>query len=240
MRNILIVISLAFALLGLVLCFQNAREVVSTEVYAGPAQPAAPTVGINSIGRGRLSNGGFGGTCFLLKNGGQTYLMGAYHVLGSSTGATLVSRIPKLAVAASALKVGSQGESSYGREPAEDDARGDLAGFRVSESDPQAQPLSLASSPPQLQEPVWIVELVGPDETPLGSQLRRGLVHRLTNHTLVVKMDQGSPVRWTSGAPVVNQRGEVVGLNVGEHSGNGMYCRIAVPWHSLRELVVRN
>ncbi len=222
-----------------------APEVEVQGTYSGPEKPDPPRVSVNSVGRLSLKGPGkldvFGGTCFLAERSSGNAIVGAYHVMQyakSETVVTLVSKVPELASGSpEQLPLSGQESASYNNPATTCDAAGDLAGFRVLSSHEKSKALPLAATPPKVGEPLWVVQLAGGARTPTGVSLVRGVVAKHSNRLLLLKMDGRSNVKWTSGAPVVNQKGEVVGVNVGFAEDANGYHRVAAPTESLKALL---
>jgi hypothetical protein len=88
----------------------------------------------------------------------------------------------------------------------------DIAAFVPDERLPLRAGL-LAARPPQIGEPVW---LAAPTGHPDASRTRAAVVVEISEAALIFRFIGGtvSP-RYTSGAPVLNARSEVVGINIG-------------------------
>ena len=228
--------------LGLAFQWCYTREVEVEGTYTGPENPDRPSISINSIGRVETKKPEqFGGTCFLLEHGSGVALVSAYHVLaGVSPGSqvTMVSKIPKLAqTSEEPLYLPYRGRLRSGSPLTESKTRGDLTGYRVESLHEMAEALKLTAEPPKVNQPIWVIQLTGPDRSPEGTQAIKGTVHKHSNHLLMIKMIENAPGRWSSGAPVVNAEGEVVGVNVGyAYNPTGSY-RMAVPTASLEYLI---
>jgi hypothetical protein len=88
----------------------------------------------------------------------------------------------------------------------------DIAAFRVSDAS-SVMPISLAGVPPPVGEAMWLVV-----STSQGGKIRliETTVVELTDQTLVFRfVDAASLPRFTSGAPLLNSAGDVVGINTG-------------------------
>jgi trypsin-like peptidase len=228
------------------------REIPVTEVYTGEKEPAEPTVSVNSVGRPRFAKEDtemFAGTGFLLEHRLSPVMVGAYHTLRSADGLeakgiepSLRSKLSTLAVPKlEPLEVPSQGNSSYEFPANESNARGDVAAFFVKDLHQEAESLKLAVTDAKIGEPVWVVEMRGSAKAPTGIELVPGHVQYHSNKVLVIKMEKQTQVKGTSGAPVVNAAGEVVGVNVGFSQGpDGEYVRLAAPGLTLREMIRLN
>ncbi len=88
----------------------------------------------------------------------------------------------------------------------------DVTAFVI--SDPtRVQPARLAEAPPQVGEPIWLAA------TPEGAPTQRScaaVVVESTPQTLVFRFSGPTPAtKYTSGAPLLDAEGEVVGINVG-------------------------
>lgn len=223
----------------------RASRVPITGQYEGKESPKAPPITVNSVGRAHIEGPGdtdaYGGTCFLLKGGKGSLLVGAYHVLKRvrpESKLTLVSQIPELALPRGGpLDIAYQGTSSYVQPVEECYARGDLAAFRTDKVAQKAEVLEAAATDAKIGEPVWVVELNGRNGRVTGHKLVQGVVAYHSNYSLVIRMKKVTTVQATSGAPVVNAKGEVVGINVGYFQNEKGYFRIACPGESVRRLV---
>ncbi len=88
----------------------------------------------------------------------------------------------------------------------------DIAAFRA---DPSASlsPAKLAVLPPNVGDPIWLVVNLGSRST---ARTLKAVVVEQTERTLVFRYAaRTAPPRYSSGAPLVNRAGEVVGINVG-------------------------
>ena len=88
----------------------------------------------------------------------------------------------------------------------------DIAAFWV--KDPgDLRPASLAQKAPSVGDPIWL--LARPNEGP-GKKLFKAVVVEITDRSMVFKYEQpGEKPKYSSGAPMVNKDGEVVGIIVG-------------------------
>ena len=88
----------------------------------------------------------------------------------------------------------------------------DIAAFWVKNPE-DLQPASLARQAPLVGDPIWLV--ARPNEGP-GKNLFKAVVVEITDRSMVFKYEQpGEKPKYTSGAPMVNKDGEVVGIIVG-------------------------
>ena len=88
----------------------------------------------------------------------------------------------------------------------------DIAAFRVDPSVP-VRPARLAGAPPAVGDPVWLVANLGAQAR--GRTIAAVVVER-TDATLVFRFgDQAALPPFTSGAPILDREGLVVGINVG-------------------------
>jgi hypothetical protein len=88
----------------------------------------------------------------------------------------------------------------------------DIAAFWV--KDPKdLQPASLAQQAPSVGDPIWLV--ARPNDGP-GNNLFKAVVVEITDRSMVFKYENpGEKPKYSSGAPMVNKDGEVVGIIVG-------------------------
>lgn len=236
-----------FCILALLLFLVGCRgpKVPISDKYTGEENPEPPEISVNSVGRGHLQGPGdidiYGGTCFLLEGKESPLIVGAYHVLGSVSSEsklTLASKIPDLATAkGDPVAVASQGNAGFSTTLEDCYARGDLAAYVTDEVNEKAQVLEVAQTDAKPKEPVWVVELQGKKSNIAGCRLAAGTVAYHSNHALVIKMKDVTSVQATSGAPVVNAQGKVVGVNVGFVQNSDGYFRVAVPGEAVRALV---
>jgi len=95
----------------------------------------------------------------------------------------------------------------------------DIAAFEV-ESSSQSEWHQLAITPPEVGETIWLAV-----KMKHSSNLLPAVVVECNKQNLVFRFDKNHEPqpRYTSGAPLVNQKGEVVGINVG--AGSFQNCR---------------
>jgi hypothetical protein len=87
----------------------------------------------------------------------------------------------------------------------------DIAAFRANSS-LKVTPATLASSPPALGEPLW---LLARSETGAAHRPLQAVVVEVTERTMIFRYQNSTLPRYCSGAPLVNCNGAVVGINVG-------------------------
>jgi hypothetical protein len=88
----------------------------------------------------------------------------------------------------------------------------DIAAFFIKDVQ-NINPAPLASQAPKVGDPVWVA--AQSPEYP-GQRIFKAVVVEITNRSMVFKFENlEKELRYTSGAPVVNKDGEVVGINVG-------------------------
>lgn len=94
----------------------------------------------------------------------------------------------------------------------------DIAVFRVDRS-ASFQPLPLAAAPPIVGEPIWLAANTEPRPR---ARTVQAIVVEITSETLIFRFaaPTTSPLH-TSGAPLLNRRGEVVGINIGSGTLDG-------------------
>ena len=86
----------------------------------------------------------------------------------------------------------------------------DIAAFDVSDAS-RLLPVELGEAAPPVGDPVWLAAPCGN-----GSRSRRAVVVELTGKSFVFRFaDLSEGTRYSSGAPLVDRHGRVVGINVG-------------------------
>ncbi len=94
----------------------------------------------------------------------------------------------------------------------EPDSHRDIAAFSVPASAPY-QAARLAAAPPIVGDPIWLAANLGRGA---DSRTIQGVIVEITEHTLVFRfVAQPAMPPYTSGAPLLNRAGEVVGINIG-------------------------
>jgi hypothetical protein len=95
---------------------------------------------------------------------------------------------------------------------AEPHSQQDIAAFRIDPSSP-VQPVRLATAPPAVGEPIWLA--VKPERN-ARERTTQAVVVEISRETFVFRFgSSGTLAIHSSGAPLLNRAGEVVGINVG-------------------------
>lgn len=236
----------ALALLPLV-------AVAGTPAPAAP--PVAPEIAAGSVLRPvfTLADGKTfeAGTAFAADLAGETVVLTAHHLFGPVGGLPVQIGADELTGAVkrarfvdawSKEKVGT--DTTPVRVPGAhvmaQDAVGDLALFRLPASFDRISSgtqvpfhaLTLAAADPKLGDPVWLAaSVIGSD-----ARLHAAKVVEVKPTFLFIEY-AGAPLDLTatSGAPIVNARGEVVGINLGGGLDNGKTIGAAGPVSSIRK-----
>lgn len=173
------------------------------------------------------------GTAFILENPTKSaakLLITAHHLFGPDGGVepqiswsalpTAVSGVhcESLLQPSWQLKAGRPFAIKDAKSYAEDGPRKDLAAFAVTKA-PQAG-LKLASTDPKINDIVWLVARARSGAAPT-QLLHKARVVQSNPYELVYAYDNSAlGLAGSSGAPVVNEAGEVVGVNFGGGKGD--------------------
>jgi len=224
--------------------------------FIGQAAAAEPKVPENVLVKPTflLANGSWSGGCaFLLRvpDRPETLLVTCHHLFGPATGQEaqmssddiaknvcgvvgLSMQDRKTIVVAHTYLRGAGGARAIDNAGAEKD----VAAFIV---DPAAKPapapaaLELAAQMPRLGETVFVFARLRSQSDP---KLYAATVGAVANNQLLYTFaDKSIDLRGTSGAPVLDARGHVVGMNVGGGEENGQLLGIANPADALRAAV---
>ncbi len=96
--------------------------------------------------------------------------------------------------------------------PQEPNSYRDIAAFRLAPSAP-VRPARLAHAPPAVGDPIWLAVNLGRGAR---ERVMPAVVAEITEQTFVFRYATPTTVPpFTSGAPILNRAGEVVGINVG-------------------------
>ncbi len=88
----------------------------------------------------------------------------------------------------------------------------DIAAFRLT-GNVKVKPLPLALEPPKVGDPVWNAACI--DGKP-GKPMTEAVIVEITERTMVLKsLIPAEKTPYSSGSPILNQKGEVVGIKVG-------------------------
>jgi hypothetical protein len=164
-------------------------------------------------------------------NGGLAKQIPSEELAGFVSGATLYDAFTGEAVATTGPMIALPGAVPFGEESDKD-----MAACWPTRAE-QLGTLSLASSRPAVDEPVWLAASV------LGGAPRDQKLHRATVRISEDDLFQfeyentGLNLIATSGAPILNRRGEVVGINVGGAKRGGKSFGIATPLDGIRSLL---
>lgn len=191
-------------------------------------------------------------TAFILDREGRLYIVSCYDIFENFVDDLIQVSIlrddRRIAHAVRRLKVASRGASIEER-----DARADLAVFATEPYDAALRPLVLARQAPQVGQPVWIfflrpeerqndfdISVNGPRTGDWRGYMLRGIVTRSSNVALEFRYDSPLPNQTTAGAPILDQDGRVVGVNVGTLTDKGSRFGLAAPYASLVDIFQRN
>lgn len=106
----------------------------------------------------------------------------------------------------------------------------DIAAFWIDRNSIQADPV-LADENPQVGDPVWLCA-----KMKNGDRVRKCVVVDNSDDSLIFRMEDSEvESRFTSGAPIINQHGEVVGINIGAGYFAGSEFGHANPVSSIRQ-----
>ena len=196
------------------------------------------------------------GTAFLVETPGprpRRLLVAAHHLFGLGGGAIPWRATPERVRAATCPNLDRSETFRTGPALAVEGAHAmgdlytlkDIALLPVVDAagEAHATPLKLADRPPAPGDPVWLVAqtfdpkaVIAADSS--GSVLHRGRVLDTWGFLAFAYDDRVLNLRETSGAPVVNARGEVVGVNVGYNTQpNGALTGVADDLDALRSAV---
>jgi hypothetical protein len=168
------------------------------------------------------------GTAFGAKlDNGKTVLLSVLHLLGEAGGLEKdipAAQVPDVVKTVELYDMGYEklyGEAGrgllrdgypLGSQGDDEDCSGDLIAFELpSQSGVAALPL--AAQNPKVGETVWVVGKVYTHDGPVADRYE-GTISEVTEKFIDVDMDVPFEVAGFSGAPVVNARGEVVGIVV--------------------------
>lgn len=187
------------------------------------------------------------GTGFLVEADGRTFLVSAQHLFGAGGG--LAHEIPWQEMPARVSGVSCSGFSD-GRvwtagpplaiagaaAGADLEAMNDISAFPITlDAESRSRTLRLATTPAKAGDTVWLVTrlLRGAPATRL---LHRAEVGRVTSGGTLLFVYEASEIeiQATSGAPIVNERGEVVGVNFGGLTREGRTIGIATGLPAVR------
>lgn len=175
---------------------------------------------------------------------GEAVLLSAHHLLGEAGGLDRELRWDEVASAVTSVslepmtsqepppKVGAArtipnaGAMENGR------ASGDMLAFRLPDH-PQSRSLPLSKKAPYPDDQVWLYAELGNEDT-VG--LHEGRVIRNSHKFLEFRfLESGISLRATSGAPILNAAGKVVGVHVGGVTYQDELLGYAVPLSAVRE-----
>lgn len=187
------------------------------------------------------------GTAFLLDHGGRTLLVTAHHVFGTGGGLSRDLDWRELPAAVAGVRCAAFSDAAVWRAgPAlaipgaaagtDVEALKDVAALAVQVTDAdRGRALRLAPEPAKVGDRVWLVTSLV-NGAPESQLLHPAKVTRLTGGgtVLYVYDNRALDIRATSGAAVVNTKGEVVGVNFGGGERQGYAFGIATGVEVLR------
>jgi hypothetical protein len=192
------------------------------------------------------------GTAFVLdlpKPAARSLLVSALHVFGPDGG--LAKQIPAAELAQRASVVECRALASAetwhaGRALTIADARPlepgylkDVSAFILDSSTPATHPthLRLAAAPPKAGDAIWLLAQVL-EGAPGTELLHRAVVRSSKDEALQYEFDNASlKLQATSGAPLLDVNGDVVGINIGAGASKGKVIGVGDSLASLRSLL---
>ncbi|KAI9132618.1 serine protease [Acaryochloris sp. CCMEE 5410] len=181
-------------------------------------------------------DGRFGaGTAFVVSQDNAVFLLTAHHLFGPAGGLDREygwSEMPKLVSGASGENPLGKVSVITGKALPVKGARGmkgtqvnaDLAIFPV-QSESQVHAMPLAQTLPQVGDDVWLVgEVIGSSE-----YRHKAVVDQVSKEGIYYRFDNKIELRATSGAPIVDAKGQVVAMNLGGGEYQGAIMGIGNP-----------
>jgi hypothetical protein len=245
----LFLLALSVAAAGLFAACSGEKETSVPGLWQGDAAAAqTPAPDQNALGRPLIRAFGatsLRGTAFILDWRGRPYMVSCYHVFGSYPGdAALMRQETQLGEASGALNLGG-GTATFHDNC---DAHGEITVMPVKSLSVASKHFKLALAAPKAGQPVWLYHMSWEDELSrkmsgasqygIGSFqtfLTKGRVARSSDRALEVEYDGQPAIEMTSGAPVLDQNGDVVGINVGLCLRGNDSRGLAAPYQTLAD-----
>lgn len=177
------------------------------------------------------------GTAFVLdvtEPSARTLLISAIHLFGPAGGlqeqipaadlAQKVSGVRCTALATHEVWAAGHALTIPNAKPLDGGYKQDVAAFEFDQGKAGAQParLKLARQAPKVGDQIWLLAQVA-GGAPNTQLLHRATVRQAKDEGLIYQYDNATlELRATSGAPLINSDGDVVGINLGGGNQNGL------------------